>query len=269
MLTRYKEMIYQCGENYIDMVVYPAYCTPQGKRRKRYRPTSDTQQRLNDKHREEYLTRLMNTNFTEDDYKVDITYKNEYLPETLEQAKRDIKNFIRRVKRVMKKKGLPELKYVYAIEKKGERSVRFHHHLVMTGGLTPKEIKEIWGKGYATPASLEFTETGISDFAKYMLKYARSTAQEKTNGNYCGYHCSRNLKKPKKQERFSKLNRRKIAFMFDFEDETNLENLFPGYILVKPKKNEKRIYYNDVNGGYYFTCRFYKPPNKQRKRKNE
>ena len=49
-----------------------------------------------------------------------------------------------------------------AIEK-GTRTGRLHHHVVMSGGLLPRDIAIIWGKGYVNKIQpLQFNEFGIT-----------------------------------------------------------------------------------------------------------
>ena len=114
MRRRYREKIYKCGE-YLEVDIFPVTDgakAPATKRKSRYKPTSAVQARLNQRNAERALTRLLNANFTSEDISVTLTYNSDELPDTYEQAERDAKNFLRRVKRLRAKLGLPELKYV-------------------------------------------------------------------------------------------------------------------------------------------------------------
>lgn len=120
MRTIYREKRYYCGE-YLDVFIYPTYSQARS-RGKRSKPTSKAQAKLNQRHREEKLVRLLHANFTPDDYEIHLTYQ--YQPESPEEAQRLLRNFIRRVQRARKKQGLPPLKYI-AVTEKGSRKGRY------------------------------------------------------------------------------------------------------------------------------------------------
>lgn len=73
--TFIRESVYVCG-NYMDADIYPVFQKP-GHRRSRCKPTSEIQRRLNQKNAEKRLTRLVHTNFTEDDIALHLTYGRE------------------------------------------------------------------------------------------------------------------------------------------------------------------------------------------------
>lgn len=124
MRTIYREKRYYCGE-YLDVFIYPTYSQARS-RGKRSKPTSKAQAKLNQRHREEKLVRLLHANFTPDDYEIHLTYQ--YQPESPEEAQRLLRNFIRRVQRARKKQGLPPLKYI-AVTEKGSRKGRYLAYL--------------------------------------------------------------------------------------------------------------------------------------------
>ena len=123
MKTVYREKRYYCGE-YLDVYIYPTY--RQGRSRgKRSKPTSAAQAKLNQRHREEKLVRLLHANFTPDDLEIHLTYQQQ--PESPEEAQRLLRNYIRRVQRARKKQGLPPLKYI-AVTEKGSKNGRYPAH---------------------------------------------------------------------------------------------------------------------------------------------
>ena len=69
MRTVYREKRYYCGE-YLDVYIYPTYAQARS-RGKRSKPTSAAQKKLNQRHREEKLVRLLHANFTPDDLEMD------------------------------------------------------------------------------------------------------------------------------------------------------------------------------------------------------
>lgn len=254
MRTRYKEHAYVCG-NYLDLQIYSEYAEFKGKRKRRYKPTSEVQKKLNKKNRVRKLVRLLNTNFTTEDLRFDVTYNEDYNPSSAQEAKKQMNNFIRRLKNYRKRNNLPELKYVYVTER-GSRNKRFHHHIVMNGGISINKLAEIWGKGYTQAKPLQFDDTGIESLANYLLKNPITVNEDGSGNSYC---LSRNLQKPTEHTHSGRISRRKIEFMFTYTDTSELEKLYPGYKLVALSP-----YFNDVNCGYYFSCKFIKL--QQRKR---
>ena len=153
MRKMYREVKYECGD-YLEVDVFPVYEYQHGRSQKR-KPTTETQARLNQRNAERKLIRLLNTNFTEDDIRFDLTYEVE--PSSLEAALNELRNFFRRLKRYRKRAGLEDLKYV-AVTEVGNKSGRIHHHIVMNGGVSINKLAKIWGKGYTTAKALQFDE---------------------------------------------------------------------------------------------------------------
>lgn len=248
MRCRYQERAIFHGD-YISVDIYPAY-RQQKSRSKKYKPTSEVMKKLNYKKRRERLTYLLNENFTSGDYRLDLTYAPENHPADVDQAKRDIRNFIRRANAYRKKNRLPPLKYVYVTEI-GKKGNRFHHHIVLPGDLSIKEYAEIWGKGYTTVKPLQFNDDGLAALAEYMLK-------NPVEGN--AYHCSRNLKQPIEKHYQGRLSRKSIEYMAAYDDTSAVQRLYPDYDL-----KHMTPFYNEVNGGYYFHCHFRKRQNIHRR----
>ena len=122
MKTIYREKRYYCGE-YLDVYIFPTYRQSNG-RRSRSKPTTAAQKKLNQRHREEKLVRLLHANFTPDDLEIHLTYTVQ--PESEEEAARNARNYIRRIQRMRKKAGLPPLKYIVVTER-GGKTGRYHH----------------------------------------------------------------------------------------------------------------------------------------------
>ena len=167
MRCLYREKKHYCGD-YLEADVFPVFEYQRGRSKKR-KPTSETMKKLNQRNAERKLIRLLNTNFTKEDIRFDLTYDSEHCPASPEDAQREMQNFLRRVKRYRKKNGLPELKYV-AVTEVGSKSGRIHHHIVMSGGVSINELADIWGRGYTTAKPLQFDEQGLAGIAKYLVK---------------------------------------------------------------------------------------------------
>ncbi len=234
----YREKRFKCGE-YLEVDIFPVF-EYQHSRGKKKKPTSDVQKRLNQINAERKLIRLLNTNFTSRDIRFDLTYNADHLPESPEDAQREMQNFLRRVKRFRKKQGLPELKYV-AVTEVGKRTGRIHHHIIMSGGVDVSDLSALWGRGYTTVKPLMFDDTGIVGIAKYFVK------EPVLGKRWCA---SKNLSKPIESQRDGRISKRKLREVCERKGEDGglFEKLYPGYSVADIKP-----FYNDVNGGYYLT----------------
>lgn len=73
MRCLYRERRWECG-NYLEVEFYPVFKPPSGKRRRKSKPTSEVQARLNDRNARRELVRLLNTNFTDEDIEIHLSY---------------------------------------------------------------------------------------------------------------------------------------------------------------------------------------------------
>ena len=258
MRTVYREKRYYCGE-YLDVYIFPVFETGSrhsGKRIKR-KPTSAAQKKLNQRHREEKLVRLLHANFTPDDLELHLTY--EHQPENDETAKRELANFLRRLRRYRKKHGLDDLKYI-AVTERGKKGGRYHHHITVNGGIDRDALENLWGLGYANSRRLQFTENGLAGLGHYIVK---SPVGSKA------WNASKNLVDPEpktRDKRISATQARELSR--DTTNNAEYEKLYPGYFL-----SDAGAFHNEVNGGYYIVARYYrkdgvfiKPRRKRRKR---
>lgn len=158
-----REQVYLCGE-YLDGDIYPVF-QPPGKRRKKCRPTSAIQARLNQKNAEKKLTRTVHANFTPDDLALHLTYRD---TPASEEALRLVRNYLRSLQRRYKKQGLT-FKYILSTEY-GKRGGRIHHHLIVSGGLDRDELERLWEHGYANSKRLQFTDEGVAGLTHYIVK---------------------------------------------------------------------------------------------------
>lgn len=243
MRCLYREKKHYCGD-YLEIDIFPVFEYQRGRSKKR-KPTSETQKRLNQRNAERKLIRLLNTNFTPKDIRFDLTYSDKHHPDTPEDAQKEMQNFIRRVKRYRKKIGLTELKYV-AVTEIGKKGARFHHHIVMSGGIEINELANIWSRGYTTAKPLQFDEYGIVGIAKYLIKEPILAKR---------WSASRNLEQPRTSSRDGRLPNYKVKELHDsgYDNRQELETFYEGYALADVKP-----YYNEMNGGYYITVLMYR-----------
>lgn len=182
MRCLYREVICRAGD-YVDIDVYPVFGKAKTRKAK-YRPTSDQQERINRRNAKLKLTRLLNANFTAADILVHLTYRQECLPGNDEETVKTMRNFFRRLKRRMKAAGA-ELRYVCVTERSS--TGRYHHHLIVNGGVSAREIADCWKYGIVQVSPLEFDyDDGISCLAQYLSKGMTA--------GYKSFSYSRNLK---------------------------------------------------------------------------
>lgn len=276
MRRTYREKIYKCGD-YIDVQVFPVFAHGNTRRKKRAKPTSEMQSRLNQRNAERALIRLLNANFTEDDISVTLTFSEEHLPDSYEEAERRMKNFLRRVKRLRAKLGLSEIKYIII-----PGSGRYHFHIPMNGGIDDKTLASLWPYGYCNTIHFQFNESGLEGHARYvarqfeedqyggrdllsMLDIDEETGEVSEMQNAeCKmkrkkgkrrYSCSKNIVRPETEERDGRISAQRVEDMatVDSASRAVFEKLYPGYCFSSCVP-----YYNQENGGYYLEIRMYR-----------
>ncbi|MBQ7505323.1 MAG: hypothetical protein IJT79_08420 [Ruminococcus sp.] len=267
MRRKYRMTDIICGDNYITSRIYPEYLIPKS-RQKKSKPTSEVQQKLNEKNRQEYLAHLASTNFTDRDYYITLTYNDEYLPENINEAKHELRKYIKRLQTRTKKLGLT-IKAI-GVTGYGSKRKRLHHHIIISGCFMPYEFIEVWkcrdgsSRGYVDICPLQFDQFGVAidNLLKYFYKHIEENKKLGITGS--GYYRSRNLAEPEIKSRSGKLSHKQIEFARTFTDFTVFEQMHPDYALA-----DVITFHNDVNGGYYFTVRYYKPPRKQRRKQTK
>lgn len=253
MRCRYREKTIKYGD-YMDVSIYPVYSKQfKNGRRSSFKPSSEGQAALNRWNSVQRLHRLIAENMTSEDIKCELTYKDE--PKSIEEAKRNISNFFRRIGRYYKKHNLREFKFFSRIEQ-GKKSGRFHHHIIITGGIMPNVLAEIWGMGYVRKIQpLQFGQNGIEGLAGYYCGYKKGEIEDSIT--YKRWTCSKNMKKPEEPKtndrRYSQSKVKELDALRD--DFREFEKLYPGYYcggisnICNP---------NEINGGYYLAIRLYK-----------
>ena len=201
-----------------------------------YNLTADRIQKYNTARAKFHLELLLDTNFTADDLSMTLTYTDN--PREAE-VRKDVKNYIARLKRARKRKGLPEMKYVYAIEDERDgRAKQLHCHLVMSGGIERKEAEEIWRKGsdkrgFTNCDQLQPDKEGLRKLAFYI--YDQNRGKERAKGKR-HYSCSKNLTEPKVRNSMSRVRPskvRKMARDFNAVAPSIMEKVYPGYEFVR------------------------------------
>lgn len=162
--------------------------------------TPEDMAKANERRSQKRLHRLICANFSRanDDLFATYTYGSSV---TEAEAMKGERNLLDRIRRLRKRKGLSELKYIVITEKQG----RWHHHIIMNGGLTLEEVKAVWGsRGARINLSLLDDTNSCEDLARYLTqqhKHKRGSdspeniKQQRQKGQR-RWHASRNLKQP-------------------------------------------------------------------------
>lgn len=231
----------------VEFEIYPMWkCKHDIPRSKDRTESKKSQKNLNDKNSKKKVVRLINTNFERGDLYITVTYEDGYLPDK-KTARKDIQNYIRRLKHYRKKNGLDELKYIYSIgyEENPENSnkVRIHHHLIINK-MNRDVAEDLWGKGTANADRLQTKDFDFTGVAKYIADQGPER-----------WSASRNLKKPIMTMNRTGLTRTKainlisepVLFKEIFEKE------FPNCIY-----KDYQAYYSEENPGVYLHVRMRK-----------
>lgn len=159
----------------------------------RKRKNREAQKNLNDKNSRKYCERLIQENFGDGDFWITFTYSNENVPETMEEALRNMQAYIRRVNYRRRKLGLETARYIYVTECSAKG--RWHHHLVMDGDLSMDEVEKAWKKGRRNQVRrIEKDEDGLVGMARYITK------DKERAGKYQKAWCaSKGLRKPEER----------------------------------------------------------------------
>ena len=238
----------QAGDT-LEIEAFPIWNTAAtaGEARRQSEKHREAVKAVNLRNTQKNLRRLMNANFGEGDILLTLTYRKDQQPESEQQAQRDIRNYLRRLRSRRGKMGLPELKYIYITETThGESGTRYHHHLIVNGGISRDEIEKIWQKGIANSRGAQPDDFALSGWAHYMSK--QKTNQEKAYTR--GYAHSKNLKQPKVTYADHKLSRRgmqQISQDMKTRGTEILEKLYPGYKMAEAPQVRVSAY---VPGGY-------------------
>lgn len=221
------------------------------------RDNSKAQKNLNSKNASKYLVRLINANFTRDDIWITLTYSQGNEPDSMDEAVRNMQNFVKRVNYQREKRGLTNAKYIYVTEHSPDAKIRWHHHLIMDGLMDSDTVEKIWRKGKRNQSRrLEPDEYGLAGMAIYVTKEKDRKKGEKR------WNSSVGLKKPKERKVHSKRPEagkgayKPIAKYIDgfvrdravLEDQ--LKRWYPDKLMM-----DSEVYFNDFNGMFYIRAR--------------
>lgn len=233
-----------------DVEIYPDFTHLPGNLPKD-RSNREAQRNLNDRNSRKECERRINENFGPHDYWVTLTYLAREEPQTMEEALRVFQNYIKRLNYRRKKKGLDPARYVYVTDwTKNGRRTRTHHHLVLDGGLTMREVLELWAKGRKnTVEYLVLDERGLSGLSYYITKpHASDTEDIKHKKRWTA---SKNLRRPAEHKNHQAFGRRKVEAMAKAPADIygTMERKYPRYWC-----EDAEARWNGRNGYFYIRA---------------
>ena len=230
-----------------EVELYPIFNKKDFQEFKAKRKSKKAQKNLNDRNSRKQFIRLINSNFTKDDYIMHLTYSNENLPPSIEDAEKEVYKLIRKINYRRKKKKLQNAKYIYVTEYDLQKKIRVHHHLIIDGGIDRKVMKDLWTNGIRTKVEeLEPDEYELSGLANYLSKDPKGKKRWKS---------SKGLKKPKERKSYTSFSKKKIRNMI--ADDTNVSVYMNSNYKSKTYLDHE-IRYNKVNHMYYIYVRMIK-----------
>lgn len=226
----------------VEIEIYPISLREKKQsRKKKAKESQPKQKNLNDKNAKKHFIRIVNTNFTDKDIVIHLTYSDDKLPKDPEQAKRDAANYIRRLNHYRKKNKLSAIKYIIVTEyhepdlNDKRKRVRIHHHIIMSG--MDRDIAEsFWRRGRANADRLQQDEFGFEGLARYLSKDPQG------NKRWTG---SKNLVKPKYCDpNDCEYSKRKVEIMArSCDDREMFEKKYPKF-----KFTDCKVEVNPVTG---------------------
>ena len=208
--------------------------TPGMKRKARQNLTPEKVQAVNLRNAVKKLTAILNHNFSDGDYHITLTYKEE--PER-EDAKEALRRFKNNMRDRMKRRGLP-WKWVIATEYENER---IHHHVVCNREAL-EVILDCWEHGHVHHIQLH-TDGNYSELAEYLCKETEKTFRDPDAMARQRYDRSRNLVVPEPKNEM--ISRR------EYEEEIRFPSEISGYKIIEDTVNR---YENELTREECMQC---------------
>ena len=201
----YMKMTCRAGKTKEIAKYYTYWLQPEGgKRSPRVNPTTEQQQKINDRHLVKRLTRLLNANFDENCWYITFDYKKEQRPESVEVLHKQEQKLLRDLRKIYKKENAV-FKYVWTAEV-GKRGGA-HIHMVVSS-VDIRLLKNIWPYGWTTIKPMD-SSGQYRRLAEYFIKYFQKTRDTDEQIQKKSYNPSKNLirpvpkKKPMRGKKFS------------------------------------------------------------------
>lgn len=188
------------------------------------------------------------------------------IPMDDETARKLIRNFIARIRRLIRRRGgnPAAFKYIYVIETTREPRdddfnalpARYHYHMIITslGILTAEDLQALWPLGYVKADLLDFRFNGLEGLCTYMTKQRRFTRR---------WAHSKNMIEPEEKVSNRKISRRRaaqIAADVRINAREIMEKIYPGYTV-----EEAEVKYSDFVAGAYIYVRMRRTQSRPRR----
>jgi len=261
---KYRAKLIKSG-NMLELEIYPlnpVWKAKKGENRaKTGNPSRNEQRNLNHIDTRKHVSRLIHSNFTHKDIWATFEYGHEHMPADIAEAQKHLKNYLKRLRRYIKKMALPALKYIYVterVENEVTGKVHTHHHIIMN--FRDRDTAEaLWTLGGRTQARrLQPDNDGsLEGLARYIAK------PETKEGNRKGaktYATSLNLEKPKIKKSENRmpltdyrLSKKRVAEMATNENMAieAIESSYKGCKLVE----RPMVKFSDYTTGVYIYAR--------------
>lgn len=201
----YMKMTCRAGKTKEIAKYYTYWLQLEGRKRSpRVNPTTEQQQKINDRHLVKRLTRLLNANFDENCWYITFDYKKEQRPESIEVLHKQEQKLLRDLRKIYKKENAV-FKYVWTAEV-GKRGGA-HIHMVVSP-IDIRLLKNIWQYGWTTIKPMD-SSGQYRRLAEYFIKYFQKTRDTDEQIQKKSYNPSKNLirpvpkKKPMRGKKFS------------------------------------------------------------------
>lgn len=186
----YKRVTYQIDDIRMVSKYYPGnFGAPGVKREERKRRTPEEIQKNNERIRIRKLQRIILANFRHG-RTVHLTYRKDERPETMEEAMKQRKAFMKKMRKACRAAGI-EWKFIIVTER-GKRGQALHHHMIVEDRTNPidilRTISQLWTFGRVTSTKMEEEEDAFQTLADYLLKKETKDGLKGTT-----YSRSRNL----------------------------------------------------------------------------
>lgn len=213
-------------------------------RRTKARAAPPKIKKMNNEYSRKYFRWLLFNNFDKGDFHLTLTFEEHF---STENAKKEVNNYIRRLKRLYAKHSL---KLKYLLVKEDERSgARMHWHMVLNSGnvIDRDDIEKLWRLGYANADRLRpDAKDGLYGLSRYLTKSMKYAEKHERS-----WIASQNLLRPEKNPSLItddyKITKKRMRDLQEAarndEVKSFVESIYKGFELIS-----HRIGKNEVTG---------------------
>lgn len=112
------------------------------------------------------IEHILTENFNSQYHLLTLTYNPKYLPESVEDARRQMQNYMRKLKRYCEKHGLKKLKYIAFVDE--SKNKHLYHQIIISGDIETTELKNAWNRGIVHIRQLRYDIERTKELACYL-----------------------------------------------------------------------------------------------------